>query len=276
MRDAGFVTLSKPCDRGDLTPGGLMLCTTSGNPDRTDVYNGDTPSPVHTFDLGPVARAGGSIWYQASDRTVEHWVEDAGTVTRVATQSGTDRILAMFPSVDDIVLRNAGTTFSRWGPDGGLVATPANVVSTGTGFWRSGDTLVSVGTTQWCQWSLLDGGSRCNPVTIMERSVSTEPSGLWVENLVMAGHELLHFELDDQRRVPLPTTAIVSPSSVSIPWDTGPWITTALAGMPGVGDLVVRNTADGVIFENYGPNVKSVTSSAVTRSNAGGTEFIRR
>lgn len=268
MRDAGSVTVTQPCARGDFSPGGLVLC---GNPTGVTVLSGDTA--VQTFG-GIVVRYGSTLWVSDGGR-VERWVEDAGAFELTGAASGFVH-RSVIPSTDDAVLIASGNRIGLWA-DGGATQVSSLIPSSDDALWRRGTDVATFNSGRWCVARLPGydgGGGRC--LMLAAANVALEPEGIWVQNETVMGPQAL--VLDEVSPIGFtlpPGWSVVAPgASNPLRWDTGALLDGGAADAGG--PYVLRKISGSVILEDYGPRVRFITSTAVTVPVGSSTRLIRR
>jgi hypothetical protein len=270
---AGGLLLPQRCTRADLTPEGLALCTT---PTGVEVWS--PTARLRTFTEGLVARFGSTLWV-SDGGTVTRWVEDAGDLQPTATQTDDMGHVAIIPSADDALFVRRTGLISRW-TDAGIMLTPAPRAPFDNAIWRNGEQFATVNASKsWCVSQLLDGGQVCSMMPLTTTTVGLDPSGIWTENAIMTGNEVLvlddlsatNFALDDGWHVGPPKAT----PNATLPFDTGVYLSFD-GGVPDAGPFVLRREAGSIFLENYGDGLLNITSTCVAKPEGSGTRLLRR
>jgi len=260
-RDAGSVA-AVGCPRGDFTPGGLTLCYRGTGVDVLGPMTDNIPG-------GRFARSGGTLW-ASNGSTIRRYVEDGGAF--VLTQTGqVQPHRAIIAGADDALLIADPIARLLWWTDGGtrdtLYVPPTDDV------WWNGERVVTVGTvTGWCVRTLgADAGERCSKVgDEVLRSLGASPDGVAVDRTLPSDAvEAIMFDDTTSASLRLPPGSSLGRLGGAA-WDTVAVLTGF--GDAGIPPLVLRRSTNGIILEDYGPDVRAVTSTCVTT----GTRLIRR
>ncbi len=263
-RDAGSILVPGRCDRGDFTPGGLVLCR---NADTVDVLDAGRQFEGFPF----VARWSSTLWLSTGTR-LERWVEDGGSF-ELTDALMTSAHQAIIPGADEALLLGLNSATWLW-RDGGVTSVPAPIRMNNV-LWRTGNDVAFIRGNQWCAARIpgyvADGGQRCTMLT-SPTAVALGPEGIWVQNETMLGSEVMLVDHRMSTGFPLPPGwAVFVPGPFG--WDNGVVLD---AGRPDAGPFVLARSGDNIVLENYGPRVQAITSTCVTVPEGSSTRLYRR